>query len=224
VKAGELWRALQKYHGQDGPILAWQAASATMNPTLDPEAIAAAYAEDPVAVEAEYGGRFRDPLGAFVPRAVIDRSVRTDAAVTVGDPSVGYALAVDVAGGSGEDSFAVAVAHAERDRTGHVSVVVGFVGERRPPFAPTDAVAEVAAIAGDLGTRDIYGDRSSFAWVEQEFRAHGLEYRPIGSTTSENLLTLLSLLNSDRVSLPQDETLVRQLGSLQRRVFDARQK
>jgi hypothetical protein len=47
-------------------VLVWQA-EATTHPELDPGIIAAAYAHDPVAAAAEYGGQFRSDLEATSP-------------------------------------------------------------------------------------------------------------------------------------------------------------
>ena len=199
--------------------LVWVAPSLTMNPTIDLSIIGAAYEADPVAAASEYGAEFRDLVGAFIAREVLDQAMRGDLTVSI-DPGTAYVLVLDVAGGSGSDSFALAVAHVEAgDDT--TRIVVDFVEAQVPPFNPVAVLREVQGIAQEIGVTTLYGDRASFAWVELECRALGLAYQPIASTTSQNFLTLLALLNSGKVSLPPHDGLIRQLAGLQRKITPA---
>jgi hypothetical protein len=56
-------------------VLVWQADTATMHPDLDPGIIAAAYAGDPVAAAAEYGGQFRSDLEGYLAREALDAAI-----------------------------------------------------------------------------------------------------------------------------------------------------
>ena len=62
-RTGSLWDSYQRHYGRDDArVLIWQAASAEMNPTLDPAIIAEAYEDDPESAAAEYGGQFRTDI------------------------------------------------------------------------------------------------------------------------------------------------------------------
>ena len=65
-------------------------------------------------------------------------------------PGVSYRSFVDPSGGSGTDSFALAVAHAEM-RGGRRIAVIDVIRERRPPFSPAEATAELAALVLSYG-------------------------------------------------------------------------
>jgi hypothetical protein len=50
VGRGALWDAHRRHFGQDGdPVLVWQAPTRVMNPGVDPQVIAEAYADDEAA-------------------------------------------------------------------------------------------------------------------------------------------------------------------------------
>jgi phage terminase large subunit-like protein len=54
ARRGALWEAYRRHFGQDGdPVLVWQADTRSMNPAVDPQLIADAYAADDVAAAAE---------------------------------------------------------------------------------------------------------------------------------------------------------------------------
>ena len=56
ARRGALWEAYRRHYGQDGdPVLVWQAPTQAMHPSVDPQVIADAYAEDEASAAAEYG-------------------------------------------------------------------------------------------------------------------------------------------------------------------------
>ncbi len=212
---GELYRAHQKYFGQDDPrVLVWVADTASMNPTLDPAVIAEAFASDPVAAASEYGqdGRvvFRADVAAFLDPAAV-------AAVTVSGryelpPSgAGHTAFVDPSGGGG-DSYALAIGHREGERA-----VLDCVRERRGA-SPEVITAEYAELLKVYGVSTVTGDRYAGAWPPERFAAHGIEYRPSELTKSELYQALLPAVNSGRVELLDLLTLRAQLVGLERRV------
>ena len=72
-KKGVLYDSFRRYYGKDdAPVLVWKAATASMNPKLNPAIIAREYQEDPESARAEYGAEFRDDLADFISREAID--------------------------------------------------------------------------------------------------------------------------------------------------------
>ena len=72
ARRGALWDAYRAHHGQDGdPVLVWQADTRSMNPTVDPRVIEAAYEQDEAAAAAEYGAEFRRDVETFVSREAV---------------------------------------------------------------------------------------------------------------------------------------------------------
>ena len=79
-RTGSLWDSYQRHYGRDDArVLIWQAASAEMNPTLDPAIIAEAYEDDPESAAAEYGGQFRSDISDFITRAVVEACIERGA-------------------------------------------------------------------------------------------------------------------------------------------------
>ena len=71
-KRGALWNAFAEHYGkEDAPVLVWKAGSRDMHPGFPQRIIDKAYADDPEAASAEYGGEFRSDLSDFVGRDVI---------------------------------------------------------------------------------------------------------------------------------------------------------
>ena len=84
AQRGALWDAHRKHFGRDGdPILVWQAATKTMNPTVPQLVIDAALDADPSAAAAEYLAQFRTDVESFVSRDVVDAAVVLGPARTV---------------------------------------------------------------------------------------------------------------------------------------------
>jgi hypothetical protein len=73
AKRGILWDAFRRYFGKDNArVLVWKADTVSMNPSVDRDAIDAAYEEDPAAARAEYGAEFRDDIESFVSREAVE--------------------------------------------------------------------------------------------------------------------------------------------------------
>ena len=71
ARRGALWEAYRRHYSQDGdPILVWQADTRSMNPSVDEQVIAEAYAQDEAAAAAEYGAQFRRDIQDFIPHEV----------------------------------------------------------------------------------------------------------------------------------------------------------
>jgi hypothetical protein len=212
ARRGVLWRAYERHYGRDGdPVLVWQADAASMNGTLDPAIIAAAYEEDPARADAEYGATFRRDVESFVSREALAACVVPGRLELPPAATVAYDAFVDPSGGS-QDAMTLAIAHAEDDR-----VVLDVVRERRPPFSPDDVVREFAETLRAYGCARVGGDRYAGEWPRERFRAHGIAYDPSTRSKSELYATLLPLINAGRVELLDERRLLAQLAGLERR-------
>lgn len=219
ARKGELWRTYHEHFGvEDDPVLVWQAASRTMNPDLDARVVADAYEADEAAAAAEYGAEFRKDIETFLTPDVLTAAVIPDRDELPPSGSVAYAAFTDPAGGTGRDSYTLAIAHLEGSR-----VVLDCVREVRPPFSPevvTQQFAEVVRRYG-VGVREVRGDHYAGAWPAEQWQKHGIRYRSAERTKSELYLELLPLLTSGRVALLDHAGLKKQLGSLERRTSRA---
>jgi hypothetical protein len=213
ARRGELWDAYEKHYGRDGdPILVWQAPTKAMNPTVPDAVIARAYEKDEAIAAAEYGAQFRRDIERFVGLEALDAVTvrgRFELPRTAG---VTYEAFVDVAGGSGGDSFTLAIGHATDECR-----VVDTVLEIRPPFSPDDAVKECAERCRAYGVGEVRGDRYAGEWPAERFRVHGIGYRLAELSKSELYREALPLINSGRVELLDLPRLRQQLLGLERR-------
>jgi hypothetical protein len=214
---GELFKAHQRYTGVDDPRgIAWNADTASMNPAVDPQEIADAFADDPVAAASEYGQggsvAFRRDVEAFLDAEAIRAVVAAGRRELAPVEGFGYSAFVDTSGGSG-DSFTLAIAHREEGR-----VLLDLVRERRPPFSPDDVVREYTETLGPYGVSFVSGDHYAGEWVRERFTAHGISFEWSERVKSDIYRELLPLVNAGRVELLDLPRLAAQLAGLERRV------
>jgi hypothetical protein len=111
-------------------------------------------------------------------------------------PNVDYVAGHDTASGSGGDSDALAIAHAEfaGDR---MIVVVDAIRETRPPYSPELVVAERAALLRAYEA-EIHRDKWATGYVDALYARHGQTYRPLPMSKSEVYVQFLGLVTSRR--------------------------
>lgn len=217
AKRGILWKAYADHWGRDdSDVLVFVADSVSLNPTLDLAEIDRAFEEDATAAASEYG---RNGLVQF--RSDVERFLSEDVlmAVTVVGrtqlpplPNVVYTAFCDPSGGTGSDSFALALAHREGERA-----IVDVVVERKPPFNAESVVAEYAETLKAYRTQRVHGDKYTGAWVQQAFARHGIEYVASPLNKSEIYLAALPAFTSSRVELLDDAKTRAQFLTLDRR-------
>ena len=134
-KRGFMHRMYRKLHGNDeSDDLCWFASSRTMNPRLPQSIVDKAIANDAAKARAEYENIWREDVADFVPLDIVEAC--TDFGVVERPPERGirYVAYHDAAGGTGKDSFTLAICHAEPSMAGRV--FVDLVRERKPTGAP----------------------------------------------------------------------------------------
>jgi hypothetical protein len=216
-----------------------------MNPTVDPSVIEQAYEEDESSARAEYGAQFRADIESYVDPESVAHCVIPGRTSLEPAMSLSYRAFVDVAGGSGQDSFTWCIAHSHGDLTRRADedelptryrvalacerlqakqagrpegmVVVDLIKEVRPPFSPEATVEKCATDLARYRVREITGDRFAGEWPREIFRKFGIEYKVSEQNKSELYQAFLPLLNSGKVELPDDKRLLSQLVGLERR-------
>ena len=212
ARKGVLWKMHQRHHGVEGdPVLCWQAPTATMNPTLPAEIIADALATDESAARAEWLAEFRADLEDLFDFEAITRCVVPDRMELPPVSDLHYSGFCDPSGGR-RDAFTVGIAHRDGERC-----VVDVVRAWRPPFNPSGVVAECAALLGEYRVRKVVGDRYAGEWPREAFRSEGVQYDVAPKTKSELYLALVSSVHSERVEIPDNAAMLRELRSLERR-------
>ena len=213
AKRGMLYEMHTKHFGKDdSPFLVWQASSLTMNPTLNKDAIEQARIEDPEGARADYDAQFRSDIESFVSREVVESAVQPGCYERPPSPGRHYVAFVDPAGGSGQDSMTLAIAHRE-----HGKAVLDAIRERRPPFSPEAVCEEFSSVLKTYGIRTVYGDRYAGEWPRERFQRHGITYRVSDKIKSDIYQDFLPLINSGQVELLDNGKLLEQLINLERR-------
>jgi hypothetical protein len=213
ARSGLMYEAWKEHWGKAGEKLVWQAATRVMNPTLPAEIIEQALVEDREAALSEWEAEWRADISSYIERELVDSLLIPGRYVLAPVAGMQYKGFADPSGGSGQDSFAVAVAH--KGEAGQV--VLDFITEKRPPFSPETIVGEFAEVLRGYGISRISGDLYAGSWPAEAFAKHGITYEAAKKPASELYLELLPVLSSGRVELLDDQRLIGQLAGLERR-------
>ena len=215
-KRGFMYRKWKTLHGTDNAAdICWLASSATMNPKLPAIVVEQALADDREKASAEFLSQWRSDVSDFVPQDVIEACVDVGVRERAPLAKHRYVAFADAAGGTGQDAFAVAIAHKEADNT----LVLDALRVRAPRFVPAQVVCEYAQLLKSYHITSLTGDKWAGGFHEHEWRANGISYTACEQTTSENYLAALPLLLSGRARLIDDALLHQQLAGLERRAF-----
>ena len=212
-RSGLLYQKFTESFGKDDPdVLVIRGPSKLLNPTLDQRLIDDALERDPERAASEYLAEFRDDVGAFLDRELVERC--TDAGVTQRAPlpGVDYAMAADFSDGK-SDSTAAAIAHLEDG-----VVVLDALFERRPPFPPSEVFRELAAFARPFRIARVVIDKFAAGLVGDGLRAVGLSSEVREASTSDTYLHVVPAFAEGAVRLIEDRRLHHQLTQLQRHV------
>jgi hypothetical protein len=216
AKRGILWDAYKSHFGKNGDrTLVWQAASKMMNDTIPQEFLDTEYEKDPISAASEYGAEFRSDLEEFVSYEVVMDCVSEGTHERPRERGIKYQAFLDPAGGSGKDSFTMAIGH--RDKTSGMSVL-DAIRETKPNFSPEIVVAEYAAALKSFGITKVLGDRYAGEFCIELFRKHGITYDASAKAKSDLYRDALPLLNSRMADLLDHKKLVQQFIGLERRV------
>lgn len=171
ARRGALWEAHRKHFARDGdPVLVWQAATRTMNPTIAQSIIDAAMEDDPASASAEYLAEFRSDIESYIAREAVESCTATGIYERGPLPGVRYHAFVDPSGGSA-DSFTLAVAHKQNE-----VAVIDCLREVRPPFSPEGVVGEFAQLLKSYRIGKVTGDRYAGEFPREQFRKCGISY------------------------------------------------
>jgi hypothetical protein len=198
-------------------VIVWQAASTVMHPGLDVALIEEARADDTEAAAAEWDAAFRSDLESYISTDLIEEL--TTPTVTERPPRAGvrYHAFLDVAAGTGRDSFCAAVAHGEAGPEGKHVAVLDAIFEAKPPFDALAVAAEVAAWLKRYDATAAQSDAYAAGIVVEMFARHGIVVTQDAPVRSDLYLRFLPLATSRSVALLDDRRLHQQLVGLERR-------
>jgi hypothetical protein len=213
-KRGLLWKLWNRFFGKaDARTLVIKAPTRLMNPQFDQEVIDEAYADDPVSAATEFDAEWREDSADFVSAEKLDAATDSGVEQRPRAEGVTYRAFADAAGGTGSDSFVVAIAH-EENRVQVLDVVAGV----EPPFSPAEVIKACAALLKSYGVYTVTTDRYSGGFAPEQWRLNGIEWRPSEKARSELYLAFVPMLNSGGCRLTDDEKMRAQFLALRRKV------
>jgi hypothetical protein len=220
----------QAHYGNDASknILVVKAATRVLNPSFDAVTIAIAEEEDAESAASEYGAAWRVAGGtllrppaydACVSKGVLERGPEELLLrIGLGEDPLGddyFTAAVDLSGGTGQDSAALTIGHVEDDGGPEV-FEQDLLVEVVPPFDPGVMVAEFAGHLARYGVTEVVGDQFSEGFAAAEFRRHGITYTVSARKTAECVLDSLAIINTHRCRLLENSKARRQWLNLKR--------
>jgi hypothetical protein len=213
AQSGALYDLHRRHYGRNNSaVLVWQASAPEMNPTLSADYLSRMAQDDPDAYRSEVLGEFRAGVATFLDPDIIAASVATGVRERPPVSGASYVSFDDPSSGSGGDAWTKAIAHRDGNH-----VVLDALRVWMPPFNPSAAIAESAALSKSYGLRATTGDRYAPGFVLEGFRAHGITYAPSVQDRSNLYLEMLPLMNASRVALLDVPELLRELRGLERR-------
>src|SRR5262249_24791625 len=96
--------------------------------------------------------------------------------------------------------------------------------EHRPPFSPEAVCAEYASVIRQYRCSQTFGDRYAGERVAEGFRKHQVHYEECEHTRTDLYLNLLPLINSQAAALLDNERLMMQIVSLERKTASVKDK
>jgi hypothetical protein len=217
ARRGHLWEMHRQYYGVEGAdVLVIQAQEPSiLNPTIDPNIIARAMAEDPEAARSEWYGQFRSDVSQFLPDALIDAAVIANRVELPHSLAHGYVAFVDVSGGV-SDASALGIAHKEPGSR-RENVVLDQLIVAKAPHSPHEVVARFAAVLQRFGIRTVVGDHYGANWVSDAFKHVGVRYEVSELDKSAIYAEVSPFFAGERVELLDDKRLITELRLLERR-------
>jgi hypothetical protein len=214
-RSGLLFRRWRESFGKDDDdCLVVHGTTRQFNPLFPQAIVDRELKKDRERAQAEYLAMWRDDLSSFIGRDVVEACVAIGCHERGRVRDITYHAFCDPSSGRGADSMALAIGHKARDGR----AILDLVRELRPPFSPKAAAAEFAGIVKGYGLCEITKDAWAVGWVDQAFLEHGITCKASEQNRSEIYLELLPALNSGQVELLDNERLINQLCSLERRV------
>lgn len=118
---------------------------------------------------------------------------------------------VDLSGGRHDDAT-LAIGHKHEKK-----IIIDLLRRYRPPCNPHEVIKLMVERVRRYNVRRVFGDNYSAEFVAGGFKAQGILYKKSPLPKSQLYLELLGRLCSGQIELVDDETLVSQLASLERR-------
>jgi hypothetical protein len=220
TEEGMTYEMHQRHFGNDQSqhVLVIKAATRVLNPSFDEATIAIAEGEDPESAASEYGAAWRVAGGTLLRPPAYDACVDKGVTERAPEEPLGddwYTAAVDLSGGTGQDSAALCIGHVE-EAAGPDVFTQDLLVEVVPPFDPGMMVAEFAGHLRRYGITEVIGDQFSEGFAAAEFRRHRIKFVVSARKTVPGVLDALAIINTQRCRLLENPKARRQWLNMRR--------
>jgi hypothetical protein len=209
--AYKIWAEFK--NGNDPSVVAFCAPSLTFNPTLDLKMIERAIKLDPAFARSEWLGQWRSKVSALFTREMVLSCVAAGVFQLPYGDGFAYRAFYDASGGV-SDAATLAIAHANSDG----KCIVDCLRVIPAPHSPQSAIEECARVLEEYKLRTVEGDKYSGTFCQTEFARLGVKYAFSEKSKSELYVDSISLMTSDRIQLLDNDELINEICSLERRV------
>jgi len=211
---GEIYQDYKQFYGKpNDDVLVFQGDTKLFNPTYSDRKLKRMKKRKPLLYQQEHLAFFRTDISSMYDPFIIDKAINYDRPLELSNrEDVEYRCFVDVAGGGGKDSFAIAIGHLEDER-----IIVDVVRSRHPKFNPDEVTAQYCELLKQYGISEVIGDKFSGDYGSNSFAKHYIDYEKSKKTKSELYLEAESPFNTERVDLPNKELALNQLKNLVRK-------
>jgi hypothetical protein len=214
ARHGLMWSRFERYWAQpDDDIQIYRATTRQLNSNIPQADIDAALEADPARAGAEWLGQWRQDRDTYISREVVESCIEKGVQQRQLIPGLTYYGFCDAAGGAGEDSFVIAIAHNHNG-----TAVLDLTVTRKPPFSAESVVQEMSLWFKKWGIVNAHCDAFSGQVVADMFRKCGINMRTDSPPKRELFRGLLPHLTSGHVSLLDNPVLANQLIALERTV------
>jgi hypothetical protein len=217
-KVGPMFEAYRDKYGTDDPAtLVFRAGTLDMNPTYSKAVIERAKADDAQVAAAEYDAEFRADLETYISTEALEAVIVRGRFELPPQSGPSMFAGVDPSGGRGDAMTLSVYFLDEKER-----IVQAALRVQRPPFNPSEVVAEFAAVLKSFGLSEVTGDRYSGEWCTTAFQKEGITYRNSELSKSEIYGEFLPLVMQGRVELLDHKQQIAELRQLERRTGHGR--
>ena len=215
-RRGVLWDTFNKHFGAKGKpnIFVARGTTVQFNPNISQEIIDAELERDPELNSAEYLAEFRSDLEAYVRLEAVERCISRGWYEREPSTSESYVAFDDPSTGSGDDSWALCIAHAQRGKPNNATI--DLLREWRPPFSAEEVIKEICDLCRQYRCYKIVSDRTGM-WTTERFTQYGGVTRDTTAKNKHDLYVgFLPVLNSGCVELLDHQRSINQILSLER--------
>jgi hypothetical protein len=213
-KLGLLHQKHRDHFGVDSnDVLVVQGGTKYFNPTLLDSVIETQRQADPTGAASEWDAEFRSDVSTFLDDELIDAAIEHGRPLELPPrpyPAL-YRAFTDAAGGTGRDSYTLAIAHKEAEHY-YLDVVRGTHGK----FDPQQVTSDYAKLLKEYRIGSVTGDNYAAQWTAGAWRDTGISYVQSDIPKSQIYLETLPLFTRGLVRLPDHVRLLKELRLLER--------